>query len=123
MFGLSEANSRFNRLLTLAEQFYEEGNLLVAARLAQLAAFSAFPANAGLFGSPRLEKLLLEIGKQINPKIVSQKVIPAKMPRRVLHILSYAKPIGGDSRFVWRWMQEDNKSQHSLAITSQADTL
>lgn len=121
MFGLSEANSRFNRLLTLAEQFYEEGNLLVAVRLAQLAAFSAFPVNAGLFGSPRLEQLLFKIGKQINPKIVSEKVLPAKKPRRVLHILSYAKPIGGDSRFVWRWMQEDNKSQHSLAITSQAD--
>ena len=38
-----------------------------------------------------------------------------------MHVLSYAQPIGGDSRFAWRWIQEDHNNRHCVAITSQAD--
>ena len=41
--------------------------------------------------------------------------------RKILHVLSYAKPIGGDSRFVWRWIQEDSNNRHFVAVTSQSD--
>jgi hypothetical protein len=37
----------------------------------------------------------------------------------VLHVLSYARPIGGDTRFVWRWIELDPSRRHSVAITSQ----
>jgi hypothetical protein len=39
----------------------------------------------------------------------------------ILHVLSYAKPIGGDSRYAWRWILRDRESKHSVAITTQAD--
>ena len=39
----------------------------------------------------------------------------------MLHVLTYAKPIGGDSRFAWRWIQRDGSSRHSVAITTQSE--
>jgi len=121
MTNFNAANTRFCDLLTLAEDCYQGGDFLAAARLVQFAAFHAFPANVGLFGSPRLEQLLLDIAKRIPNASADSKPAAVEKSRHVLHVLSYAKPIGGDSRFVWRWMQEDINSQHSLAITLQSD--
>ena len=122
MTKTNEANARFEDLLALAEENYAAANYLAAARLAQVAAFYAFPANVGLFASSRLERLLLDIAKQIpNAADTSAKPATKTKSRRILHILSYAKPIGGDSRYVWRWMKEDANSQHSLAVTLQAE--
>jgi glycosyltransferase involved in cell wall biosynthesis len=108
-------------LLSSAERYFAVGNHDVAAALARLAACYAFPANTALFGSARLERLLVQLGKHVltdatlNPKVQGDK------KRIVLHVLSYAKPIGGDSRFVWRWIQQDQSSRHSVVITSQND--
>jgi hypothetical protein len=121
MFILSEAYARFCKLLTLAEEYFAVGNFSAAVRLAQIAARYAFPGNVGLFGSPRLERLLLELGKQIPVASVCGVRHRDENTRKVLQILSYGRPVGGDSRFVWRWMQEDRNNQHFVAITSQAD--
>jgi hypothetical protein len=122
MTKVNEANARFEYLLSLAEDHYAAANYLAAARLVQVAAFYAFPANVGLFASSRLERLLLDIAKQIpDATDTTAKQTTKSKSRRILHVLSYAKPIGGDSRYVWRWMKEDANSQHSLAITLQAE--
>ena len=119
--SLNAAYARFCDLLTLVEEYLAAGNLSAAVRLAQIAARYAYPGNVGLFGSPRLERLLLELGKQI-PSASGCGVRHRKEhSRNVLHVLSYGRPVGGDSRFVWRWMQEDRNSRHSVAITTQAD--
>lgn len=121
MIKIDDAYSRFCHLLTLAEDYFAIGNYTAAVKLAMLAARYAFPANAGLFASPRLERLLLELGKKIPilSDCTAQYYRAGK--RNILHILTYARPIGGDSRFVWRWIQEDQNNRHSVAITTQAD--
>jgi hypothetical protein len=121
MVNLSDAYGRFSELLKLAEDRSAAGDLLAAARLSQIAARYAFPGHVGLFASPRLERLLLGIGRQIPTATANRKQNHSQPGRNILHVLSYAQPIGGDSRFVWRWMQEDSENRHSIAITSQAD--
>lgn len=121
MTSLNDAYVRFCDLLTLAEELFAAENFSAAARLAQIAARYAYPASVGLFSSPRLERLLLELGRQVPSTSPCGAQRRGENSRNVLHVLSYAQPIGGDSRFVWRWMQEDRNSRHSVAITTQAD--
>jgi hypothetical protein len=117
MINLRSDFERFTCLLSLAEARLSRGEMDAAAALAQVAARFAFPANAGLFASPRLERLLLRIAKAVP---VRPQTAPHNDGRRhVVHVLSYAKPIGGDSRFVWRWIALDRESRHSVIITSQ----
>jgi hypothetical protein len=121
MMHLQETYAHFCNLLTLAEDYFKRGDYSATARLAQVAARYAYPAHVGLFGSPRLEGLLLELGKQIPIGLDSVGRKPNGSSRKILHILSYAQPIGGDTRFAWRWIQEDRNNRHFVAITSQAD--
>ena len=111
----------FCHLLALGEQRFACGHYPAAAALANVAARYAFPGRVGLFGSPRLEKLLLALGKQVPTMAESRAQQPRKRTRNVLHILSYGRPIGGDCRYAWRWIQQDSASRHSVAITTQAD--
>jgi hypothetical protein len=120
MTNASEAYGRFCDVLTLAEGYFAAGDSVAAVRLAQVAARYAFPANAGLFASPRLEQLLLELGKRI-PAASDRAPPHGGDKRNILHVLTYGRPVGGDSRFVWRWIQEDRDSRHSVAITAQSD--
>ena len=112
---------QYCELLALGESRLAAGDLAAAAALANVAARFAFPGRVGLFGSPRLENLLLQIGRQL-PAV--QKIAKGQVDarrRNVLHILSYARPVGGDSRYAWRWIQQDRESRHSVVLTTQAD--
>jgi hypothetical protein len=105
----------------LAEDCFENNHLSAAIALLQVAARYAYPANVGLFNSPRLEELILRVGRRLTP---SPTYVPPTLNgsrRKVLHVLSYGNPIGGDTRFAWRWIQEDRHSQHSVVITSQEE--
>lgn len=118
---LKRSYARYCRLLELAEARVAAGDLAAAVGLAQIAARYAFPGNVGLFSSPRLERLLLAIGKQIPSRPCPHTQHREDGRRRILHVLSYGRPVGGDTRCAWRWMQEDRGNRHSVAITSQAD--
>lgn len=111
---------QFCDLLELAEEYFEDRNLPAAIGLAQIAVRYMFPGN-GLFVSTRLERLLIEIGKQIPTDCSSSPGNNGNHSRNVLHVLTHARPIGGDSRFAWRWIQRDDSSCHSVAITAQSD--
>lgn len=129
---LRSAYGRYCRLLDLAEEQFAASRPKAAVALAQVAARLAFPANVGLFASPRLEALLVKIGQAqavaqsaSHPLAADQSAAPdagsGSGRLRLLHVLSYARPVGGDTRFVWRWIQEDPDSIHSVAVTSQAE--
>lgn len=119
MSNLQADFARFSHLLTLAEKRLSQGDADAAAALAQVAARFAFPANVGLFASPRLEALLTSLAGRVRgaPGVARH----ASGRRHVVHLLSYAKPIGGDSRFVWRWIGRDRTSRHSVIVTSQQE--
>lgn len=116
----SVSYARFGDLLTLAEEYFVQGDLSAAVSLAQVAVRYISPGK-GLFASPRLERLLLAIGKQIPTDSLHSAFNHSNHSRNVLHVLTYAKPIGGDSRFAWRWIQRDDSSCHSVAITAQSE--
>ena len=116
---LRDAYVRFSELLTLAEEYFEAGDLPAAVGLAHIGVLYVFPGK-GLFSSPRLEHLLLEIGKRIPTDSPHRERKRDNNARNVLHVLTHARPVGGDSRFAWRWIQLDGKSRHSVAITTQA---
>jgi hypothetical protein len=116
---IEHAYSRFCDLVSLAEESAEEGELAAAAALAQLAAHAAWPGNNGLFVSARLERLLLVLGSRMPDGPSSGPAQGASGKRRVLHVLTYARNIGGDTRFVWRWINADRGNEHSVVITCQ----
>jgi hypothetical protein len=118
---LNDAYDRFCRLLALAEERAAVGDVPAAIGLAQVAARYTFPGNVGLFGSSRFERLLLELGKRIPSAPTHGTGRREGNSRNVLHILSYGRPVGGDCRCAWRWMQEDQGNRHSVAITAQTD--
>ncbi len=117
----AQAHQRFCGVLDLAEARLLAGDLPAAAALAKLATNEAFPATVGLFGSPRLERLLIEIGRRMPAPDAAVPPALRGERRQVLHVLTYAKPIGGDSRYAWRWMELDGDSCHSVALTSQQE--
>lgn len=121
MDRLKYSYAKFCDLLRMAEDYFALGDFSAAVRIAQLALRIACPGHVGLFGSPRLERLLLEIGKQIPTSPLLNEPHRSKKSRNLLHVLTYARPIGGDTRFVWRWIQEDSDNCHSVVITTQAD--
>lgn len=118
---LDKEHARFEKLLSAAEERFAAGDLHAAAGLARITAELAFPRHLGLFASPRLEKLLLALGRRIQVVPASAKARDATPRRRVLHVLTHARPVGGDNRFVWRWIQNDGGSQHSIAVTAQSE--
>ncbi|MBE0540490.1 MAG: glycosyltransferase family 4 protein [Verrucomicrobia bacterium] len=116
---LTARYAQFGGILSVAERCFADGNLDASARLAQMAARRAFPHHIGVFASPRLERLLLNIGKRAASRSGPTSRRSDAGVRKVLHVLTYARPIGGDTRFVWRWIQLDRQSQHSVVITAQ----
>ena len=110
---------QFETVVEIAEAFHRASDHRSAAACAQIAATCAWRNHAGLFASPRLERLLTDIGctaVPLEPVPVRGRRTP---PERVLHVLTKARPMGGDSRFSCRWMQVDGSRQHSVVITAQ----
>lgn len=115
--AIREAFKVLERLETLAEHFAARGNHPAAAACAQIAASYAFTSHCGVFASPRLERVLRTIGAA-TMRGVARQARP-DTPRHVLHVLTYARPVGGDSRFAWRWIRADARRTHSVALTRQ----
>ena len=110
---------RFEAVVGIAEAFHRASDHRSAAACAQIAATCAWRNHAGLFASPRLEQLLTEIGCKAVPAEPHSARGRRTPPERVLHVLTKARPMGGDSRFSCRWMHVDAARQHSVAVTAQ----
>ncbi|MBD2493030.1 glycosyltransferase [Nostoc sp. FACHB-280] len=97
---------------------YEDGTVC-----AEMAAKFACGQPCGLFVSWELEQVLLEIGKHAikqNSYLKKEAVISkSNRPKNILHVCTSVMSIGGHSRMLWRWMQQDQESIHSLALTKQ----
>ncbi|MBD2208367.1 glycosyltransferase family 4 protein [Nostoc linckia FACHB-104] len=117
---LIQANYKaFASLVTQAQGYAQQGKYTEAAVYVQMAALYGFWRHSGLFASPELEQVLRAIAQQTIP-IYPQKTQPLTgTPRKVLHVASAVQGIGGLGRMIWRWMQQDTKSCHSLVLTQQ----
>lgn len=111
----------FQSLVGVAEEFLKEGKYLQAAVSVQIAAYYASYNHHGAFVSEKLEEILRTIGKRATDAASLSRVRAGSdgTVKRVLHVLTAARDVGGDTRFVWRWIQRDPGRSHSVALTCQ----
>jgi glycosyltransferase involved in cell wall biosynthesis len=114
---LRDNADRFSYLLKIAKDRFEKGRYASAAIFAESAALAAAIGHAGFFASSELERLLVDIGKRaIRRPSLSRRHFSRKL-RNVLHVATGLAAVGGHTRMIWNWIQEDQDRVHSLAIT------
>jgi len=119
----------FGRLLDRAEEMLRGRRPLASAIYAGIAANYAMSHHTGLFMSPRLEALLQRIGRESIAEVSSgrtpypvgsrERLPQGQSPHQVLHVLTRAQGVGGDTRMVWRWIQQDRERRHSVVLSRQ----
>ncbi len=114
--------AEFRRLLWQAKDLQERGNYEAAAVYGQIAANYAQLNHCGFFVSFELEQLLLKIGRQAiaSDSYPSKDSIFTGTAKNILHVSTHLSNIGGISRLMRRWIQQDTERSHSVALTRQA---
>jgi glycosyltransferase involved in cell wall biosynthesis len=123
-FLVQQNFKEFRCLVAQAKNFMERGQYDAAAIYAEIAAFYAVGKHCGLFVSPELEAILSKIGQKVIPISLSSNQNPSlhKTPKHILHVATWVKSIGGHSRMIGRWIQQDTENSHSLVLTRQDAT-
>jgi hypothetical protein len=113
----------FNNLLLKAEDLMKREEFDAAAAYLQIAASHANVNHCGFYSCRRLEQILLEIGQiVISKSSLSRKEAssPEKI-KKILHVSTHVSDIGGISRLLQRWIQQDSERSHSVALTKQGE--
>ncbi|GJD16219.1 hypothetical protein RIVM261_011750 [Rivularia sp. IAM M-261] len=110
----------FRSLVAQTQELEQSHKYDEAVVYGQMAAFHASLKHCGLFVSPELEQILIKIGKEAIPKYSCQKSsLHSEKPKNILHVATGVQSIGGLSRMIWRWIQQDTECSHSLVLTRQ----
>ncbi|HJQ01072.1 MAG TPA: hypothetical protein VJ851_05695 [Jatrophihabitans sp.] len=120
---LAEHHSEFCRLVEQAQLRLARGQLASAAAWAQIAAQYAWLNHTGLFASPELEQLLMEIARRVpgvNPAATTRA--RSEPPREVLHVATQAYSVGGHTQMLSRWIAQDQQRRHRVVLTRQGST-
>ena len=115
--ALAAAQARFvdfNAAVAKAEVFHKRGKLEMASVHAAIAAMIAASPHAGIYVSPRLERMLVNIGRR-TAKPTTYRRQQGKPIRHVLHVVSELLPVGGLTNMITRWIAEDSTRIHSIA--------
>jgi len=113
--------AHFCKLVARADNLLEKDRYDEAALCVEAAACFAARRHCGLFVSSGLERILVSIGKKLQsekPHFGSSNLTTVN-PRKVLHVSTTVRDIGGHSRMLLRWIRQDAKRTHSLALTRQ----
>lgn len=84
----------------------------------RIATASQLQEHCGVFSSPRLEELTLQLGKAVFPRAVKTAVSKRSRPV-VWHITTEVESVGGHSRAIIRWIQNDPLRTYNLLLTRQ----
>jgi hypothetical protein len=117
----SRARERFaayESTVSAAEDYNRRGRHDAAAAFAHVAALSALRPHAGLFASPRLERMLLDIGRRTANPTNWRRPATSKI-KSVLHVATEMLPVGGLVNNLVHWLRADTSRTHSLALTGQ----
>jgi hypothetical protein len=111
----------FRSLVAQAKDFAQRGKYDTAATYADVAALYATLQHSGIFVSLELEQVLLKIGREAIQSSFdrTKNTSLQKTPKNVLHVATSVKGIGGHSRMIWRWIQQDTQRSHSVVLTRQ----
>jgi hypothetical protein len=111
----------FHGLVAQAQKCVRKHQYDMAAIYCSMAASYASGRTCGLFVSLELERVLLEVGqKTIHGGIHHRRSTSQNNPQKILHVATHMKSIGGHSRMLWRWIQQDSQRSHSLVLTRQS---
>jgi len=119
---ISENFKVFQNLVQKSKYYVQRGNYKAAAAYGEMAAFYANGMHGGFFVSHELEQVLHSIAQRtIHERCYPKKNMASLSDRtqQILHVTTTLSSIGGHSRMLWRWIQQDNKRTHSIAITRQ----
>lgn len=112
----------FRNLVARSQELAKSKQYDMAVVYGEMAASYASGKHCGLFVSLELESILLSVGQQVIGSNESYGRSSTSYPafKKVLHVATEMKTIGGHSRLLWRWIQEDCERSHSLVLTRQA---
>ncbi len=115
--GLLAANrDAYEQVLNLISYDLETNQLQRAAD--RIAIASQLQDHCGIFSSPRLEELLIQLGKAVFPRALKTPV-SNMTPPIVCHITTEVESVGGHSRAIIRWIQNDPLRKYNLLLTRQ----
>ena len=108
----------YETYLARALAFHANGNLEAAAAYAAIAAHMSLRPHPGFFASPRLERLLVDIGRRTSDSSAYRRTIdPNRKLRSLLHVVTELTPVGGLTNMLGRWIRADTNRTHSVALT------
>ena len=108
----------FEQRVRQAQDHYARGNREAAAVDAALAAHVATGTHCGIFWSPRLERLLNAIGRQLDDDVTSTSGRqPTQRYQNVLHVCTEVHQSGGLTNMISRWIKADRSRTYSIALT------
>ena len=112
--------ARFEAEVRLAETAYANGEFEMVAFYAATASTIATHTHCGIFASPRLERILNSVGRRIAGVSgeTARNCGPAHSHKRVLHVGTELRAVGGLTRMISRWIDADAERINSLILTS-----
>lgn len=113
--------NHFVALLDKATLYRDKRQYSLAATYASMAANWPVSQHCGFFCSGRLEELLLDLGKRAVPASppYCKPLTRAGLRKNVLHVCTLIGRIGGLTRMLRRWIEQDPENCHSIALTRQ----
>lgn len=112
----------FDSYVVKAQKNLEQGSLETAGGYALLGSWVAAHMHCGFFASPRIERILNEIGRKIPSSLpASSRVSRPDQVKRVLHVSGEVTAVGGLATMLRRWIESDPGREHSVALTQQYD--
>ncbi|HYD88940.1 MAG TPA: hypothetical protein VEA80_15805 [Vitreimonas sp.] len=106
----------FERYLKRAQDYLAQGELDAVAVHCAVASHIPVQNHAGIFWSPRAEKVLSEIGKRLP---FGPAPVRVKAPRRILQVGTQMAAVGGLTKMLGLWVKADSAREHSLVLTQQ----
>lgn len=115
--SICESRSQFNKVLAAAGSALAENEVDDSAAFLQIAAQFAFSNHTGFFRSPKLEEMAWQIGQKLTPDPAWASSGLSAAKRKILHVATRVFQIGGHTRVIWNWIDQDVDSEHHLALT------
>jgi glycosyltransferase involved in cell wall biosynthesis len=120
--SLQENERTFAAILDLARDHLRSDDAAAGFVTCELAAHFAWHNHPGFFASRELEELVLGMTDRVAEAPRREALTRGKV-EAVLHVMTEAYLVGGHSRLVERWIDQDRSRRHSVLLTTSNGTI